>query len=357
MGNIKKKCSIILVITHILIYIFFFSLLLFNSISRFKFVLAEDSKTDKTGEKDTFENLPPESPIILVPSESISAPIESSAELNPYDYNSKGINETITRNMGSHGAYLTNVAACGFCHGHDPEKPNTPLSGGLVISDSYGEVVVPNITSDTETGIGKWTELELMHAIRSSIGRNGEKLSIDAHRSYRWLSDSDVREIVTYLKNSAPVVKKHPRRSVSGLTARKWGIISQHETVKGFVPVLPKKSAGYYGLYLVHIVGACARCHSPNELSFEKEKYLAGSKSSKFLAVTESLRSKDVEAPSLRNNEVGILNWRDDDMIQFFREGRSKSSEIKSVYCPQLFWRGFDDQDIKSIITYLRSLN
>ena len=61
------------------------------------------------------------------------------------------------------GAYLvTTVAACGNCHtprdASGKPMANMTLAGGFEFDDGpIGHVVVPNITPDPETGIGKWT--------------------------------------------------------------------------------------------------------------------------------------------------------------------------------------------------------
>ena len=77
------------------------------------------------------------------------------------------------------GAYLvTTVAACGNCHTpRDASgKPmvNMTLAGGFEFDDSpIGHVVVPNITPDPETGIGKWTEAEIVSALHTGKRPDG----------------------------------------------------------------------------------------------------------------------------------------------------------------------------------------
>src|SRR4051812_2543557 len=70
------------------------------------------------------------------------------------------------------GAYLMNsVVACGNCH--TPKGPDgkaitrQELSGGFVIESPVFRTVAPNITPDPETGIGNWTDQQLVNAIRN----------------------------------------------------------------------------------------------------------------------------------------------------------------------------------------------
>jgi hypothetical protein len=51
---------------------------------------------------------------------------------------------------------------------------NMTLAGGFEFDDSpIGHVVVPNITPDPETGIGKWTEAEIVSALRNGKRPDG----------------------------------------------------------------------------------------------------------------------------------------------------------------------------------------
>jgi mono/diheme cytochrome c family protein len=60
------------------------------------------------------------------------------------------------------GEYLVAVGGCSDCHTPVDDK-NNPLSGkflagGMVFDTPFGKVVTANITPDSDTGIGKWSE-------------------------------------------------------------------------------------------------------------------------------------------------------------------------------------------------------
>src|ERR1700747_293516 len=77
------------------------------------------------------------------------------------------------------GAYLvTTVAACGNCHtprdASGKPMANMTLAGGFEYDDGpIGHVVARNITPDPETGIGKWTEAEIVSALRNGKRPDG----------------------------------------------------------------------------------------------------------------------------------------------------------------------------------------
>ena len=66
------------------------------------------------------------------------------------------------------GAYLvTTIGACGNCHtpkaATGKEIAAQALSGGLEFDDpGIGHVIMPNITPDEETGIGNWSDTQIV---------------------------------------------------------------------------------------------------------------------------------------------------------------------------------------------------
>lgn len=160
------------------------------------------------------------------------------------------------------GEYLTKAAACGSCHGEKTVDPRSPLSGGFLLTDRFGSVTSANITPDLESGIGTWKVPDIIRALRSSRGKDDSYLSVDAHSSYKWLADSDLKAISAYLLLQNPVKKTIERRILSGFERRKWGLISQHEEFSGYVPKPVANSPMSYGRYLTHNVAHCYQCHT-----------------------------------------------------------------------------------------------
>jgi mono/diheme cytochrome c family protein len=104
------------------------------------------------------------------------------------------------------GRYLFTVASCAYCHGNDG-------SGGAKVSwRPFGTLWTRNITPDPETGIGKWTDVQIERAIRSGMAANGRALHwqgmIWDHAS-NW-DEEDVRSLVAYLRAIPPVVNSVP---------------------------------------------------------------------------------------------------------------------------------------------------
>jgi mono/diheme cytochrome c family protein len=108
------------------------------------------------------------------------------------------------------GAYLVNaVARCGDCHtprnwlgARDPERFLAGTSAGP------GRKVVPNITPDPGTGIGKWSEDDIMTLLKDGqtpdfdfVGGGMAEIVKNTTR----LTDADRRAIAVYLRTLPPV--------------------------------------------------------------------------------------------------------------------------------------------------------
>jgi mono/diheme cytochrome c family protein len=104
------------------------------------------------------------------------------------------------------GRYLFSVASCAFCH-----NPNG--AGGSKVSwRPLGTLWTRNISSDTGTGIGAWTDGQIVRAIRSGITPDGRTLHwqgmIWDHAS-NW-DEEDIRALVAYLRMLPPVIRQIP---------------------------------------------------------------------------------------------------------------------------------------------------
>ena len=107
------------------------------------------------------------------------------------------------------GSYLVNtIGACGNCHARDTAANRTSdLAGGLEINDpQVGLIVMPNITPDPDTGIGKWTAAEIVVALRDGKRPDGSIIGPPMPIAvYRQMSDHDAEAIAAYLLSLKPI--------------------------------------------------------------------------------------------------------------------------------------------------------
>ncbi|MGH7468336.1 MAG: c-type cytochrome [Longimicrobiales bacterium] len=127
-----------------------------------------------------------------------------------------------TGGLVARGAYIVrSVAVCGHCHAADPHKnPDGPPSGGLAFRNwRVGTARAANITSDAETGIGDWSEAQLVRAMRNGAHKDGHVLiPIMPYEWFHEMSDRDAMAVARYLKSQPP-----PGPPISRRTARALG--------------------------------------------------------------------------------------------------------------------------------------
>lgn len=128
------------------------------------------------------------------------------------------------------GKYLVDTTGCVLCHSPTDENrrliPGLYLAGGLRIRlEPFGEYPTGNLTSDKETGLGNWTDEQILRAITRGTLRDGTRLlpyPMD-WPSFANMDPQDLSAMVAYLRTVPPVVNKVPAPSRPFLPVYLWG--------------------------------------------------------------------------------------------------------------------------------------
>jgi mono/diheme cytochrome c family protein len=117
----------------------------------------------------------------------------------------------------AHGKYMVSLMGCTDCHtpGHFFGKAdNNRYLGGSEVGfaiPGLGVFYGPNLTPDNETGLGKWTEAQIVTAITKGETPEGRILAPPMPwREFSHLTPEDAASIAAYLKSLTPVVNKVP---------------------------------------------------------------------------------------------------------------------------------------------------
>jgi len=250
------------------------------------------------------------------------------------------------------GKYLVEaVAICFECHSErDFIKPGWPIprgraGGGRIL---WGEgtpapVIAPNISPDKTTGIGAWTDQEIIRAIRDGVGRNGQPLNPEMpSRYFHQLSDGELTSIITYLRSIPPVHHRLPRMkeyvpSNAGPTIAMDGLQLKYSSDQ------VKR-----GEHLVRLAG-CETCHTPTN----GNGYIKGLE---FAGGTVFRHGHQAAATSnLTPDASGISYYDETKFLQVIRTGRVGARPLLSAM-PWLFYRNMTDEDLKAIFAYLQAL-
>jgi len=135
----------------------------------------------------------------------------------PFEYPKNPISKPDTTNVVEWGKYLANgIYNCYACHSADfktnneldVEKSEGFYGGGNPMLNEDGSVVVnsANITMDTETGIGNWTENDFIKTVKYGMCPNGNPVKYPME-PYAGLDSAEVKAIFAYLK-TVPVINK-----------------------------------------------------------------------------------------------------------------------------------------------------
>ena len=115
------------------------------------------------------------------------------------------------------GQYLAHIMDCGGCHhtGAFTPQPNleTPLAGSDIGFEMPGMGVFypPNLTPDKETGLGKWSDAEIITAFTTGMRPDGRQLApMMPWMSYAHINADDATALVAYLRSLPPVKHKVP---------------------------------------------------------------------------------------------------------------------------------------------------
>jgi mono/diheme cytochrome c family protein len=95
---------------------------------------------------------------------------------------------------------VTAVAQCGGCHTDRNHQENV-LAGNPNFMFGGAPLPAPNLTPDA-TGLGAWSDEQIVNAIRNGIDDEGRHLSAAMpYWLFHNLSDADVAAIVAYLRS------------------------------------------------------------------------------------------------------------------------------------------------------------
>ena len=245
-----------------------------------------------------------------------------------------------------HGAELAALGDCNTCHTH----PNgDAFAGGLPIPTPFGTIYSNNITPDSETGIGRWSEAAFQRAMREGVDREGRQLyPAFPYDHFTAVSDDDNRALYAFLMTRQPVHALAPandlpfpvniRPVIAG-----WKLLFLD---KGPYKPDPAHDAMWNrGAYLVQGIGHCGACHTPrNMLGAEiAHEFFGGGEAEGWRAFTINAAS---DSP---------IPWDTDSLNAYLRQGwhglhgvaRGPMAPVADNLATA------SDQDVKAIATYV----
>ena len=256
----------------------------------------------------------------------------------------------------ANGELIYHIGGCISCH-HPAKESGADMSlpsGGAAFVTPIGTLYPPNLTPDTTTGIGAWSDAAFVNAVQHGLSPSGEHyIPAFPYISYGRMTIEDVLDLKAYLKTLPAIVSaaKPAEIPFPWLVRRGLGLWKQ---VAVLPPVTndPDQSVGWNrGAYLVNGPGHCAECHMPRNVAMmmDQGNALAGGPHPEGRGKVPSLRDligrqkyKDVDelAAALKEGEEGFF----DDLVS----GGMGEVQQNIAKLP--------DADIHAIAEYLGSL-
>ncbi|HKX10487.1 MAG TPA: c-type cytochrome [Stellaceae bacterium] len=251
------------------------------------------------------------------------------------------------------GTYLMrSIVACGNCHtprGADFKPLNDQeLAGGFVIDAPVFHAVAPNITPDKETGIGGWTEVQIIDAIRNGKRPDGTIIGPPMPIAfYRGMSDADVRAIVAYLRSVKPIRNKVEKSTYKIPLPPSYGPPVTH------VADVPRGNKLAYGHYLASGLGHCLDCHTPLLPTGQNDMSRLGAGGNELPGPGNSVVMSSNLTPG---NPTGIASWTDTQIKAAIRTGHRPDGTPLTGPMAFAWYQNISDADLSVLVAYLRIL-
>ena len=249
------------------------------------------------------------------------------------------------------GDYLVNsIMTCGNCH--TPKGPPAAIagkdfSGGLSWDEPPFKVTAPNITQDKETGIGAWTDAQIVTLLRTGKRPNGVQIAeVMPTAFYGIITDSDMTAIVAYLRTIKPVANKVPdpiyKMQIPHVqfpgSEKPWTETMMNDPVKK-------------GFYLATI-GHCMECHTPMGPRGREWTTKLGAGGFDFPGPWGVSTSRNISSSKTK----GLGAWTDTEIKTAVTTGKSKDGSPLKPPMGFALYAHMTGDDLDEVVAYLRTV-
>ena len=252
------------------------------------------------------------------------------------------------------GKYVFGAAGGCGCH----TEPKGPLNaGGRRYDGPFGTVYSSNITPDRQTGIGGWTDEQIITAIRLGRRPNGERLiPVHPYTVFNGMAEEDLRALVAYLRTVPPINRPNQPKQITvplfeSVFLPAWlAAFAAKETPP---PIAPTSGLAR-GEYLVRAVGHCGECHTPRGVTQATDN-------SRFLAGTPKGPDGD-PVPNITPDKATGLTWSEEEIADFLGSGNKPDGDVAGGLMGEVIqgtsagYKDLTNADRLAIARYLKSI-
>jgi mono/diheme cytochrome c family protein len=253
------------------------------------------------------------------------------------------------------GRYI--FGATGGCGCHT--VPKGPINaGGRRYDGPFGTVFAANITPDRQTGIGTWTDEQVITAIRLGRRPNGERLlPVHPFTVFNGMAEEDLKALVSFLRTTPPVNRANQPKKI---TMPLFESVFLPTWLAAFAPrQTPPPKAPTTGVargeYLVRAVGHCGECHSPRTMTMatDNSRFLAGNPKG----------PEDQAMPNITPDpDTGIGKWSVEEIADYLGSGNKPDGDVAGGLMAEVIdgtlsgYKDLTQADRVAIAQYLKSI-
>jgi mono/diheme cytochrome c family protein len=246
------------------------------------------------------------------------------------------------------------TGGCG-CHTAKGQPVN---AGGRRYDGPFGTVYSSNITPDRETGIGGWTDEQIITATRLGRRPNGDRLlPVHPYPVFNGMAAEDLKALVAFLRTVPPVKRtKQPKRIAVPL----FESVFLPAWLAAFAPrETPPASAPTAGVprgeYLVRAVAHCGECHTPRTMTMatDNSRFLAGNPKG----------PEDQAMPNITPDpDTGIGKWTVEEIADYLGTGNKPDGDVAGGLMGEVIdgtlagYKDLSKADRTAIAQYLKTL-
>jgi len=256
------------------------------------------------------------------------------------------------------GGRRTVQLLCAGCH---LDNETASLAGKPMpdLPAQFGSAHSANITSDPETGVGAWTDGELVYLLRTGITRDG-RYTPPWMVKLPNMADEDILDVIAFLRSDDPLVRpikaKRPASKPSLMTKVLSRVVFKplpYPTAPIVAPDPSDKVA--HGRYLVQGRAMCFPCHSAD---FAKVDDFVPERSAGYLGggnAMPDMNGRIVKTSNITPDpETGIGKWSEDEFVRLVRFGVRPDNTV--IVYPMVPFPELTDDDARAIYAYLRTV-
>ena len=231
----------------------------------------------------------------------------------------------------ANGEYMFIAGGCAECHAQPlakckdtKTKDKLVLAGGRCLKTPFGIFNVPNISPDKDSGIGTWSTLDFVNAMKRGVAPGGTHLyPAFPYTSYQRMTYEDLIDLKAYL-DTLPAVKNKvsPHQLTFPYNVRRglglWQLL--YVDGKTFTPDPKQSEEVNRGAYLAGGPGHCSECHS-------SRNSLGGIIEGEAYAGARNPEGKG-RIPNITPSHDGLADWSAEDIAYFLETGNTPEFDV-----------------------------